>query len=46
MPQFQRKSGYFDLLGFDFMITAGPENKLMLIEINTNPSLAVGEIFI
>ena len=42
IPQLQRKNGYFDLLGFDFMITAAPENKLVLIEINTNPSLAVG----
>lgn len=45
IPQFQRKRGYFDLLGFDFMVTAAPENKLVLIEINTNPSLAVGTLF-
>lgn len=44
MPHLQRKNGYFDLLGFDFMITAAPENRLVLIEINTNPSLAVGEL--
>lgn len=40
MPNLQRRRGYFDLLGFDFMITSSPENELVLIEINTNPSLS------
>ena len=35
----QRKHGYFDLLGLDFMITT--DNKLVLLECNTNPSLAL-----
>lgn len=35
----QRKHGYFDLFGLDFMITE--ENKLILLECNTNPALAL-----
>jgi hypothetical protein len=35
----QRKHGYFDLLGLDFMITTS--NELILLEANTNPSLAL-----
>ena len=41
-PKFSRKHGYFDLFGFDFMITSS--NKLVLIEVNTNPALSLGEI--
>ena len=39
LPKFQRKHGYFDLLGFDFMVTN--ENKLVLLEVNTNPALSL-----
>lgn len=39
---FIRKRGYFDLLGLDFMITPAPNNKLVLLEANTNPALCVG----
>ena len=39
VPKFQRKHGYFDLLGFDFMVTN--ENKLVLLEVNTNPALSL-----
>lgn len=42
VPKLQRKHGYFDLLGFDFMVTS--ENKLVLLEINTNPALSLGKI--
>jgi len=38
VPKFQRKHGYFDLLGFDFMVTN--QNKLVLLEVNTNPALS------
>jgi hypothetical protein len=38
IPKMQRKSGFFDLLGLDFMLDT--ENKLYLIEANTNPTLA------
>ena len=38
-PKFQRKHGYFDLFGFDFMVTA--DNKLVLLECNTNPALSL-----
>lgn len=38
-PKFARKHGYFDLFGLDFMITA--ENKLVLIEVNTNPAMSL-----
>lgn len=34
-----RKHGYFDLYGFDFMVTE--DNKLVLIEINTNPAMSL-----
>lgn len=37
-----KKQGYFDLLGCDFMLSES--NKLSLIEINTNPSLTLGEM--
>jgi len=37
-----KKHGYFDLLGCDFMLSES--NKLSLIEINTNPSLTLGEM--
>lgn len=40
--KFQRKKGYFDLLGFDFMVTAAPDNKLILLEVNTNPAMSRG----
>ena len=33
----QRKVGFFDLLGFDFMVDA--DLQIYLIEINTNPAL-------
>ncbi len=36
-----RKHGYFDLLGCDFML--GDDNRLYLLEINTNPALSLGE---
>jgi D-alanine-D-alanine ligase-like ATP-grasp enzyme len=36
-----RKHGYFDLLGCDFMVT--DDNKLCLLEINTNPALSLGK---
>jgi D-alanine-D-alanine ligase-like ATP-grasp enzyme len=39
-PKFMRKHGYFDLLGFDFMVS--DENKLVLLEVNTNPALSLG----
>jgi D-alanine-D-alanine ligase-like ATP-grasp enzyme len=45
LPKLFRKKGYFDLLGLDFMITAAPENKLVLIEVNTNPALSRGKQF-
>ena len=35
--KFQRKLGYFDLLGFDFMLTESLEP--ILLEVNTNPAL-------
>ncbi|CAN0339753.1 unnamed protein product, partial [Ectocarpus fasciculatus] len=35
----QRKSGYFDLFGFDFMLRDSKMPKLLLIETNTNPAL-------
>ena len=35
--KFQKKFGYFDLLGFDFMLTEGLEPKLL--EVNTNPAM-------
>ena len=34
-----RKHGFFDLLGFDFMISS--ENELVLLECNTNPALSL-----
>jgi hypothetical protein len=34
-----KKHGYFDLLGCDFMVTTS--NKLVLIEINSNPALSL-----
>ena len=40
-PKFLRKHGYFDLFGFDFMITAA--NKLVLLEVNTNPAMSLGK---
>ena len=33
-----RKHGYFDLLGFDFMLDDA--NKVYLIEVNTNPAMS------
>jgi hypothetical protein len=39
IPKLQRKHGYFDLFGFDFMLT--DENKLVLLEVNTNPALSL-----
>lgn len=39
--QFQKKNGYFDLFGFDFMVTGPPHNKTVLLEANTNPALCV-----
>jgi len=38
-PKFQRKHGYFDLFGLDFMVTG--DNKLVLLECNTNPALSL-----
>jgi tubulin--tyrosine ligase like protein 10 len=37
--KFLKTHGYFDLLGCDFMITE--ENKLILLEINTNPAMSL-----
>lgn len=37
LPKFHKKKGYFDLLGFDFMLTEGLEP--VLLEVNTNPAL-------
>jgi hypothetical protein len=34
-----RKPGYFDLLGFDFMVT--DNNELKLLECNTNPAMSL-----
>ena len=39
VPKLTRKKGYFDLLGFDFMVTGA--NKLQLLEVNTNPALSL-----
>jgi D-alanine-D-alanine ligase-like ATP-grasp enzyme len=38
--KFMRKKGYFDLFGFDFMVTS--DSQLKLIEVNTNPALSLG----
>ena len=35
--KFEKKLGYFDLLGFDFMLTESLEP--ILLEVNTNPAL-------
>ena len=40
-PKLTRKRGYFDLFGCDFMVTT--DNRLMLLEINTNPALSLGK---
>lgn len=37
--KFSRKPGYFDLLGFDFMVT--DDNQLKLLECNTNPAMSL-----
>lgn len=44
MPKLIRKSGYFDLFGFDFMMSTCPdrEGRLLLLEVNTNPALSLG----
>jgi tubulin--tyrosine ligase like protein 10 len=39
-----KKHGYFDLLGCDFMLS--DDNKLFLLEINTNPALSLGELLV
>jgi glutathionylspermidine synthase len=39
LPKLTRKHGYFDLLGFDFMMTA--TNELKLLEVNTNPAMSL-----
>jgi tubulin--tyrosine ligase like protein 10 len=39
MPKFSKKKGYFDLLGFDFMIST--DRKLLLLEVNTNPAMSL-----
>lgn len=44
VPKLLRKHGYFDLLGFDFMIN--DENKLVLLEINTNPAMSLGTLLL
>jgi hypothetical protein len=43
MPKFIRKKGYFDLFGFDFMVSTAPQgqDKLLLLEVNTNPALSL-----
>jgi hypothetical protein len=35
MPKFIRKKGYFDLFGFDFMVSTAPKgrDKLLLLEV-------------
>ena len=44
MPKLTRKRGFFDLLGFDFMVCKSPQRgeKLKLLEVNTNPALSLG----
>jgi hypothetical protein len=43
-PKFDRRAGCFDLLGFDFMATAGTGGfQAHLIEVNTNPALHVSD---
>jgi hypothetical protein len=37
-PKLLRKHGYFDLFGFDFMVS--DENELVLLEVNTNPAMS------
>ena len=37
LPKFHKKKGFFDLLGFDFMLTADLDP--VLLEVNTNPAL-------
>ena len=39
IPKFQKKHGYFDLFGFDFMVTN--DQKIVLLEVNTNPALSL-----
>lgn len=40
MPTLLRRRGFFDLFGFDFMLTS--ENELKLLEVNSNPALSLG----
>ena len=43
-PKLDRRSGCFDLLGFDFMASASPSGfTAHLIEVNTNPALHVSD---
>lgn len=44
MPKLLRKKGFFDLYGFDFMVSTSPlrADKLLLLEVNTNPALSLG----
>lgn len=39
VSKLSRKHGYFDLLGFDFMISNA--NEVVLLEVNTNPALSL-----
>ena len=45
MPKLIRRSGFFDLLGLDFIVSTNKERagKLLLLEVNTNPALSLGE---
>ena len=42
-----KKKGYFDLFGFDFMVSTSPtrSSRLLLLEVNTNPALSLGTNF-
>ena len=44
MPKLVRRSGFFDLLGLDFMVSTSKDRdgKLLLLEVNTNPALSLG----
>ena len=44
MPKLMKKKGYFDLFGFDFMVSTSPvrSGRLLLLEVNTNPALSLG----
>jgi hypothetical protein len=45
MPKLIRRRGFFDLFGCDFMVSTCPDRsgRLLLLEVNTNPALSLGE---